>query len=74
MNLVLSRIFLQPGRPRTGGKSGTAVDVQRLGGGDGAVGAGGGVVESAQCRVAGTRVVPGVGGFLSGLVEAFGAG
>ena len=67
---VRQNLFFNQGGPELAGNLELLVDVQRLGGGDGAVGAGGGVVELAQCRVAGTGVVPGVGGLLGGLVEA----
>ena len=67
---VVQDLLFNQGCPELAGNLELLVDVQRLGGGDGAVGAGGGVVELAQCRVAGAGVVPGVGGLLGGLVEA----
>ena len=68
---VVQDLLFNQGCPELAGNLELLVNVQRLGCRDGAVGASGRVVEFAQCRVAGTCVVPGVGGFLSGLVEAF---
>ena len=68
---VRQNILLNQGCPELAGNLELLVNVQRLGGGDSTVGASGGVVELAQCRVAGTCVIPWVGGFLSNLVEAF---
>ena len=68
---VAQDLLFNQGCPELAGNLELLVNVQRLSCRDGAVGASGGVVEFAQCRVAGTCVVPGVGGFLSGLIEAF---
>ena len=68
---VSQNILLSQGCPELAGNLELLVNVQCLGSGDSTVGTSGGVVELAQCRVAGTCVIPGVGGFLSNLVEAF---
>ena len=68
---VSQNILLSQGSPELAGNLELLVNIQRLSCRDGAVGASGCVVEFAQRRVAGTCVIPGVGGFLSNLVEAF---
>ena len=67
---VRQNLFFNQGSPELAGHLELLVNVQGLDGGYGAVRTGGCIVELAQCRVAGTGVVPGVGGLLGGLVEA----
>ena len=57
---VRQNLFFNQGSPELAGHLELLVNVQGLDGGDGAVRTGGCIVELAQCRVAGTGVVPGL--------------